>query len=264
MKKIFLSALLITTTILGFLSCEKEDTKSTSNYQTTNKETLQRTGSLKIDENNVGIYHNEMVNYVFEDLNNMSPEDINSKISTSSYTIKKMKEFCSLKNIDLPTDNELNSNFINNENTSIETLISNNIFNSEQKNILNECFNSLNMVNDDLSKDSDLNLILNNNLNKVKSHSENNGKKIAIAIINQLIASNELWITQRKINFLTNNNVNKGRPSNGQILAADAKALGLTLLGGGWTTPIGWCGSMFVGAGASIGTYMGSPLWWPF
>jgi hypothetical protein len=275
MKKIFLLTLLITASTIGILSCEKEEIKSSEvdlitreeKKFTTNNDIYQRNESVKIDENNVGIYHNEMLNYIFEDLNKMTTEEINTKISTSSYTIMMMKEFCEIYNIELPSDSELNSNFIKNENTSLATLLSNKIFSVEQKNILTECFDSLDIINSDISKNELLLSTLNKNLNKVKLHTESNGKTISIAIINQLIASDELWIIEDRINFLNqkNNSLAKGeRPSNGQILGADAKGLGTALVFGGAYTPIGWAGSMFVGAGASIGSYMGGSNWWPY
>ena len=130
---------------------------------------------------------------------------------------------------------------------------------------LYDSITSLDLINNDLTKNDLLLSILNNNLNKIKSHNESTGKRIAIATINQMIASDELWIIEDKINFLKITNTDKSmRPSNSQVLASDAKGMVLTLLYGGWSTPIGWCGAMFVGAGASIGSYMGSPIGWPF
>lgn len=264
MKRVIFG-LIATFAFLTFFSCEKEDSNSSNTNLIENNSLLRKGDVTIINENNVGYYHNEILRFVFDDLNTMTSEEINTKIATSNYTVLKMKEYCINNNLELPSDEELNAQFINDKNTSLESLISNNIFSLEQKNILAECFNSLKLIDNDITKNDLLVSILQNNLDKVRLHSESKGKTISIAIINQLIASDQLWIVEDKINFLNQNNTfAKGvRPSNGQILAADAKALGLSLIYGGWS-PIGWAGSMFVGAGVSIGSYMGSPLWWPY
>ncbi|MGY0426205.1 MAG: hypothetical protein ACWIPI_05155, partial [Polaribacter sp.] len=179
-----------------------------------------------------------------------------------------MKEYCKINHIALPSDTELNLNFAKNKNTSLKTILSDKVFSVDQKNILIECFDSLNLIDKDLSKNNLLLSILNTNLNEVKSHPRSNGKKITIATINQLIASDKLWIVESKINFRNNNNNGYAKrippPSNGKVLSSDAKALVVTLVFGGAYTPVGWAGSMFASAGASIGTYMGGSNWWPY
>lgn len=251
MKKIFLFGLVASLITILIISCEKEETNNGN--------------PVLIDENNIGVHHNAMINFIFNDLSKMSSVEINNKTSTSSYSVMKMKEYCELNNIKLPSDEELNLNFVKYRNTPIEEILNNKIFSVEQKKILTECFTSLDLINNDLTKNDLLLSILNNNLNKIKSHNESTGKRIAIATINQMIASDELWIIEDKIIFLKITNTEKSmRPSNSQVLASDAKGMVLTLLYGGWSTPIGWCGAMFVGAGASIGSYMGSPIGWPF
>lgn len=266
MKKLTFLGLILSFITITFFSCEKEELNTPKVNLAEKNSIYKRGGDSSVNEINVGEYHNSMINFVFDDLSTMNSAEINSKISTSSYVVGKMKEYCVQNNLKLPNDSEINLYFSQYKSTELSTTLSNDIFSNEQETILTECFNSLNLINEDLSKNDLLLSILNTNLKKVKFHNESKGKMITIATINQLKASSQLWIVENKINFLNNNNVTimGNKPSNGQILGADAKGLVTALVFGGAYTPIGWCGSMFVGAGASIGSYMGGSNWWPY
>ena len=265
MKKIFLLGLVASLITISIISCDKEETNNSKPDLIEHNNNFLRKSNTLIDENNIGEHHNAMIDFIFNDLSKMSTLEINNKIATSSYSVIKMKEYCELNSIKLPSDEELNLNFVKFKTTTIEDLLNNEVFSIEQKNILTECFTSLDLINNDLTKNELLLSILNNNLNIIKSHNESTGKRIAIATINQMIASDKLWIIEDRINFLNiNNSAKTTRPTNGQVLAADAKGVVIALIAGGWSSPIGWCGTMFVGAGVSIGAYMGNPLWWPF
>ena len=119
MKKFFLFGLVASLITILIISCEKEETNNGN--------------PVLIDENNIGVHHNAMINFIFNDLSKMSSVEINNKTSTSSYSVMKMKEYCELNNIKLPSDEELNLNFVKYRNTPIEEILNNKIFSVEQK-----------------------------------------------------------------------------------------------------------------------------------
>lgn len=237
------------TSLMAF-SCQKSD----FDYTKENTKKIE----VIIDEYNVGYYHNQLVEYFIADLLTMNEEQMEDAINDPIYISNKLKEFCTLSNIPLPNDEDINESVIYNDDTSLEDMLSHEIFESEQSEALTECFNSLEMNNFE-----DILDVLTENLTFLEEETpEGDGRTIAMAIVNQLIASTELWIEDDFINIELAA-APSNDPSQAEVLGADGKALGTALLFGGWTTPIGWCGSMFIGAGASIGTYIDSN-WWPY
>lgn len=242
------------------LSCSKEAPIVENNVSTKNGNTtsINFQKGIALNEYNIGAYHNQMIQYIIDDLESLDPSEKIAKINSSAYLSGKMKEFCIKNGFTLPSDSILNESLSNYEmNYSLEGLLNNSAFNQTQKQLLEHSFDAINSMS--LNNYRTIIEELNSNIQIIKTHSSGKGKTISIAVINQLISSSELWIKDGNYGYFSSNS----NSDQAKVLAADAGALGYALLFGGWTSPIGWCGAMFIGAGASIGAEIGSN-WWPF
>lgn len=82
MKKIIcLSRFLVILFFPILFSCQQED-KSILSKNNESEIVYQRSNEI-INEYNVGDYHNQMISYVFDDLNKLSHSEIKDRISTS-------------------------------------------------------------------------------------------------------------------------------------------------------------------------------------
>lgn len=261
MKRVIYLGAFLALVGVAIVGCKKE---IDSNAAQTSQTSVEKSTTI-VNEDNVGQYHNGAMLFIINDLSGMSDDQIAIKLQSASYISGKLKEYCSLNSISLPSNDVLNASFKSYENTSLVEFTSNEAFSDNQEEILNACFAELDIVNSDFSKADELISFLNSNLELVKSQTASKGRTISIAVINQLIASTKLWIVDGNINFLDSHNFygKAPKPSAGSVLGADGKGLGTSLLFGGWSTPIGWAGSLFVGAGASFGEVIDSN-WWPF
>ena len=263
MKKLIYGTLFLTLVGIGIFGCKKAESKMQQNTKLSKSPNVKST--TYIDENNVGNYHNEAVLFIFNDLSTLPDSVIAINLKSAKYISGKLNEFCTIRNIQLPQHDTLNNWFLNYEKSTVSDITSNIVFSSNQKTALNSCFSSLSIIDSDFSKANQLISLLENNLTVVQNEPLSKGRTISIAIINQLISSTKLWIIDGKINFLNQHDyyAKAKRPTNGEVLGADGKGLAISLIYGGWSSPAGWCGSMFIGAGASIGAVIDSN-WWPF
>lgn len=263
MKKLIFTGSLLA--VLGvMIGCNKFENTPTQTQTENTKIEKNATATVVINENNIGDYHNQTVQYLFNDLARMKNEDLLNSLKSPQYITGKMKQFCTENNIQLPSDADLNKMVVGYASVTTEQLIANKIFTNSQRVILTDAFNSVSIVNDASQSQTLINL-LDSKLVQLKALTNDSGRKIAIAIINQLKSSTIFWIQQGNINFLNGKGYfeKAKKPSNGDVLVSDARGMGFALACGGWSNPIGWCGSMFWGAGASIGRYVDSP-WWPY
>jgi hypothetical protein len=269
MKKLILTGTLLTMFgVIGvMIGCSKIE-KTPLTAQTENAKTqksLLITTNIVLNENNIGEYHNRTIQYLFDDLAKMKNEDLLINITSSTYIAGKMKQFCSENNIQLPSDTELNKALVNYSNTTLPQIISNTVFTPAQRVILTDAFNSLSIANDPTRSQALINF-LDSKLTLLKSLRNDPGRKIAIAGINQLKYSTIFWIQKGNINFLDGKGYfgKAKKPSNSEVLGADGRGVLTSLaFGNAWASPIGWCGAMFCGAGASVGKYVDSN-WWPY
>ena len=267
MKKLVYGGLFLALVGIGFVACEKESIQAPTVIENTKvKSQLSNTQSNKslviISEDNVGYYHNEMVKYIFDKIKKIgTASQINDSIKQSEFIKNIGIEFCNLHNIKLPNE------FTKIPDELLYTDVTNNeVFSEQERSILNSSFDMVYSIDEN----SDCDLINNNlisKLNQISVLPNSKGNIIGKAIINQLISSLDLWISQNYSIYLPD--YVKAKPGqNGRVLGKDASALGWSLLAGGWSSPIGWCGSMFISAGASIGAWMGehgyNTTWWPW
>ncbi len=227
-------------------------------YENNSNKAFEFDVDFKVNRSNIGDWHNRLIKSVYVDIENLglTGEDLDYYIYNTDFISICLKEFCLDNNLQLPNDDVLTDLLKMYESISIDEVVNHLVFSNSQTKILK---NSFKILEDNSLSSKDLIMDqLKGNLELLDQQKETEGKAIASAIVNQLISSTELWIIDGysdKLPFTAK------RPTNAELLGADGLAMGATLLFGGWTKPMGWYTSMFVGAGASIAKKIDS-IWW--
>jgi hypothetical protein len=177
------------------------------------------------------------------------------------YIYNLMIDYCNGNNITPPTTVPDCSDI-----PDYQTLISNPFFSQSTKTILTQSFE----VFDNNNNINSIIAFLEGKINEIDLMASSDEQRVSKAIVNQLLSSSQLWVVENYINFLPGDDVLVGAvpPNTVRVLRADGVGLGYALLQGGWSSPLGWIASMFVGTGASIGEYMASKgletSYWPW
>jgi hypothetical protein len=246
--------------MLGFfailpLSCEKDT--AILNDAVTNESTRVQNSNIVIDEHNIGAYHNDLVLYVIESFDSLgSQTNINAALNQPDFIKNMMFEYCNEHNI--PIDSNITSPLA----MSYEDMLEDSVFSISQKSLLTQAFQAVYAIEASTNL-TDLRNDLLNKRSTIQNQSTTTRRKMSVAILNQLIASLDLWLIDDIISKLPDNGGLSDQ--DGEVLGADAVGMGYALLGGGWTSPLCWAASMFAGAGSSLGKHLehlGYDTWW--